>query len=119
MSVVQVLGWLLLGAEVWIACPILYLCLLSVSAVLNARKQKTENTSSSSDSVSSYANFVILVPSHDEEVMLGTLLKSLSQLAYPREQYTVCIVADNCTDSTAELARATGWVRVYERFDVV
>ena len=26
-------------------------------------------------------------------------------------------MADNCTDRTAEIVRATGWVRVYERFD--
>ena len=49
--------------------------------------------------------------------MLGNLLESLSELAYPKDQYTVYVVADNCTDNTAELARETGWVQVYERFD--
>jgi len=117
MSMLQMLRWFLLAAEVWIAGPVLYLCVLSVSAILNTRNQK--DTSPSSDSTSSYTNFAILVPAHNEEVTLGTLLDNLSQLAYPKDQYTVYVVADNCTDNTAELARKTGWIRVYERFDPV
>jgi len=112
MPVLQVLRWALLAAEVWIAVPILYLCILSVSAILTAKKRNSEAISPSSQ-----ANFVILIPAHNEEAILGNLLGSLSKLAYPKDLYTVFVVADNCTDNTAELVRATGWVRVYERFD--
>lgn len=49
--------------------------------------------------------------------MLGALLESLAALNYPRDRYTVYVIADNCTDGTALLARAAGWVRVYERAD--
>ena len=65
----------------------------------------------------SILNFAILVPAHNEIDVLGTLLRSLAVLDYPQDHYAVYVVADNCTDTTAELARATGWVQVYERFD--
>src|SRR5438046_2319517 len=110
----QVLRWLLLAAQVWIGGPILYLCVLSISAILTTQKRQTEDSSSSAHLSS---NFALLIPAHNEEAILGTLLESLSMLVYPQDRYTVYVVADNCTDNTAELARATGWVRVYERFD--
>ncbi|MBV8718290.1 MAG: glycosyltransferase [Chloroflexi bacterium] len=60
--------------------------------------------------------FAVLVPAHNEEALIGRLLESLAQMQYPREQYDVCVVADNCTDATASIARAAG-ARVYERVD--
>ena len=61
--------------------------------------------------------FAILVPAHDEEALIGRLLSSLNQLEYPRDLFDVCVVADNCRDSTATRAAASG-ARVYERFDL-
>lgn len=116
MLVLQVFRWLLLAGEVWIAVPVLYLCILSISAILTAKKRKATDTKSSSQ-VSPHTHFAILIPAHNEEAILGILLDSLSMLAYPKDMYAVCVVADNCTDRTAELARTVGWVRVYERFD--
>jgi glycosyltransferase involved in cell wall biosynthesis len=117
MLVLQVFRWLLLAGEVCILGPILYLCVLSVSAVLNARRYEEAHRKSSAEEVYSYANFVILIPAHNEEVILGILLENLTQLAYPEDRYTICVVADNCTDRTAELARGYENVRVYERFN--
>jgi len=114
MPFLQVLRWILLAAEIWIAGPILYLCILSVSATLAAKKRNQENTHSLA---SSRLDFAILVPAHNEEAILGILLESLSALEYPKDLYTVYVVADNCTDRTAELVRATEGVHLYERFD--
>jgi cellulose synthase/poly-beta-1,6-N-acetylglucosamine synthase-like glycosyltransferase len=60
--------------------------------------------------------FAILVPAHNEEVLIGRLLHSLGLLDYPGERFDVCVVADNCSDSTAAIARAAG-ARVFERVD--
>jgi len=118
MLALQVLRWLLLTAEVCLAGPVLYLCVLSFAAVTTAKRRKVEVAGSSSQP-SLPARFAILLPAHDEEAVLGTLLGSLAELDYPKGSYTVYVVADNCTDSTAEVAQATGWVHVYERFDEV
>jgi cellulose synthase/poly-beta-1,6-N-acetylglucosamine synthase-like glycosyltransferase len=60
--------------------------------------------------------FAIVIPAHNEEALLGRLLASLRRLDYPRERFDVYVVADNCSDHTAALARAQG-ACVYERFD--
>lgn len=62
--------------------------------------------------------FAILVPAHNEEKLLPALLASLSQLHYPRQLFSIHVVADNCIDETAAIARAAG-ATVHERFDLV
>ena len=62
--------------------------------------------------------FALLVPAHNEEKLLPALLANISQLDYPRHLFTLVVVADNCTDQTAALARAAGAI-VYERVDHV
>jgi cellulose synthase/poly-beta-1,6-N-acetylglucosamine synthase-like glycosyltransferase len=116
MLALQILRWLLLVVEVCIAIPIFYLSVISISAILSTKKRKFKHVTTPS-CTPSITNFAILIPAHNEEIMLDNLLNSLSTLAYPKGQYTVYVVADNCTDRTAELACATGWVHVYERFD--
>ena len=61
-------------------------------------------------------SLALLVPAHDEESTIGRLLESTRALEYPSALFEVCVVADNCTDRTAEVARAAG-ARVEERFD--
>ncbi|MNR86253.1 Beta-monoglucosyldiacylglycerol synthase [compost metagenome] len=56
----------------------------------------------------------ILVPAHNEEKVIGPLLESLSQQHYPEHFVTCFVVADNCRDATAEVARAHG-AEVFER----
>src|SRR5579884_2599725 len=117
MFALQTFKRLLLLAQIWLAAPILYLCILSVSAILTAKKRRAATTRVSSALASPQFHFAILIPAHNEEVMLGNLLENLFALDYPKEFYSVYVIADNCTDRTAELARTTGWVQVYERFD--
>lgn len=52
--------------------------------------------------------FLILVPAHDEEVVIGALVDNLMNLDYPQELYDVYVIADNCSDATAAIARAGG-----------
>jgi cellulose synthase/poly-beta-1,6-N-acetylglucosamine synthase-like glycosyltransferase len=60
--------------------------------------------------------FLILIPAHNEEKLITTVLENLGQLDYPTSLYAVHVVADNCTDQTANLARAAGAI-VHERFN--
>ncbi len=54
------------------------------------------------------ARFLILVPAHNEESVIGDIIDNLLTMDYPRELYDFYIIADNCTDRTAEVARAAG-----------
>ncbi len=54
------------------------------------------------------SRFLVLVPAHNEERVIGDIIKNLQQMDYPRELYDFYIIADNCTDNTAEVAREAG-----------
>lgn len=60
--------------------------------------------------------FALIVSAHDEEAVIGNMVESLKQLDYPKDAYDIFIIADNCTDATADEARKAGAI-VYERFD--
>ncbi|MEG0511933.1 MAG: glycosyltransferase [Clostridia bacterium] len=52
--------------------------------------------------------FLVLVPAHNEEAVIGDIIDNLDHMEYPRELYDFYILADNCTDKTAEVARGLG-----------
>jgi len=60
--------------------------------------------------------FDVIVPAHDEAAGIAATVASLRGLDYPRDRFRVIVVADNCTDDTAQRARAAGAV-VRERHD--
>ena len=60
--------------------------------------------------------YAILIAARNEKNVIGNLLDSISKQDYPSELLTTFVVADNCTDNTAEIARKHGAV-CYERFD--
>lgn len=55
-----------------------------------------------------------LVVAHDEERVIADLVESLLSQRYPRERFGVFVVADNCSDRTADRAREKG-ASVFER----
>ncbi len=60
--------------------------------------------------------FAIVIPAHDEESGIIGTLASCKDLDYPDGSYDIVVIADNCSDSTADLCRNFG-VEVLERFD--
>lgn len=60
--------------------------------------------------------YAILIPARNEEAVIGNLIKSIKKQKYPQELLTIFVVADNCTDETAEVARQHGAI-CYERFN--
>ncbi|MCB1154467.1 MAG: glycosyltransferase [Deltaproteobacteria bacterium] len=58
--------------------------------------------------------FVVMIPAHDEEKNIRTTIQSALQQDYPKDRVRVVVLADNCTDGTATVAREMG-VEVMER----
>lgn len=52
--------------------------------------------------------FALVIPAHNEELSIQRTLESVMALDYPRDRYDVVVVADNCEDRTAAIARAIG-----------
>ncbi len=62
------------------------------------------------------ATAAILIPAHNEEKIIGATLKSLLNQLQPGD--FILVVADNCTDGTADVARQFG-ASVVERHDTM
>ena len=60
--------------------------------------------------------FMAIIPAHNEAAVVANLVKSLKEQNYPKELLDIYVIADNCTDNTAEIAKEAGAI-VYERFD--
>lgn len=60
--------------------------------------------------------FVVLIPGRNEQDQVHMPIRSALASSYPASQRRVVVVADNCSDATADRARAEG-VEVWERTD--
>lgn len=60
--------------------------------------------------------FHLIIPAHNEEQLLEEVLSRLTKLEYDQTLYNIVVVADNCVDSTAAIAKRCN-VRCLERFD--
>ena len=52
--------------------------------------------------------YAILIPARNEETVIGNLINSIKKQDYPQDLITIFVVADNCTDNTAQIAREKG-----------
>lgn len=61
-------------------------------------------------------SFAVLICGRNESAVIGDLLDSINNQTYDSSLITTFVMADNCTDNTAEVAKKYGAV-VYERFN--
>lgn len=64
-----------------------------------------------------HVRIAVVVPAHNEASIVATTVKSLLCVDYPRSRRRIIVVADNCTDDTATVAREAG-AEVIERHDL-
>ncbi|MDX9871920.1 MAG: glycosyltransferase family 2 protein [Clostridia bacterium] len=103
----QPLDVIMMPVQFLLSFAALYFFILGMAGLVHFR---------SSGSHQPQKRFAVIVPAHNEEVVIGPLIENLLALDYPRELYNVFVIADNSTDSTAQTAREHGAI-VYERFD--
>ena len=96
-------------ALIWITTIFwIYQFAISICALINFKdKPLLENKNH---------RFMAIIPAHNEENVVENLIKSLKKQDYPKELYDIYVIADNCTDKTAQIAKNAGAI-VYERFD--
>lgn len=113
MAVMRILRAAAAGGRVAIAVVALYLSLLTGAAWWWRLRATGAGPNAPAGP---QRRFAILIPAHDEERLIGRTLQSLANQDYPPERFDVHVVADNCTDATAVIARTSG-VAVHERTD--
>lgn len=87
-----------LGA--WLMVMLVYQMYLTLFGFKRATKDYQDHDPAS--------RFLVLVPAHDEEAVIGDIIENLQSMDYPKELYDFYIIADNCTDHTAQVARSHG-----------
>ncbi|MGE4352787.1 MAG: glycosyltransferase family 2 protein [Oscillospiraceae bacterium] len=60
--------------------------------------------------------YAVMIAARNEEQVIKNLIDSITAQDYPSRLIDVFVVADNCTDGTAETARSAG-AEVWERYD--
>jgi len=95
----------MIPCQIILALVAIYFFILGISGLVQVRIP---------NSYQPQKRFSVIIPAHNEELVIGPLLDNLMVLDYPKELYDVFVIADNCNDSTAELARNHGAL-VYER----
>ena len=60
--------------------------------------------------------YAFLIAARNEEKVIANLLNSIKAQNYPSEKVDVYVVADNCSDKTAQISRQNGAI-VFERFN--
>ena len=99
---------LLLVLSALVALCSFYLLFLALASCFARRRRPAARTART--------HFAILIPAHDEELVIGQLLASTGALAYPADRFTVHVVADHCRDRTVAIARQHA-CRVHEHTD--
>lgn len=60
--------------------------------------------------------YAVLISARNESAVIGNLIHSIKVQNYPQELIDIFVVADNCTDNTAEIAEEAG-ATVFRRFN--
>lgn len=60
--------------------------------------------------------FAVVIPAHNEDRVIGPLIDSLKAQDYPTSLFDIHLIADNCTDHTADVGRNHG-ATVHVRMD--
>ena len=89
--------------------PYLGLILLTALAALYSRRAARKPDAPRT-------RFLVVIPAHDEESGIAATVRSCLSLEYPEGLFEVLVIADNCSDDTASIARQQG-ATVVERQD--
>ncbi len=61
-----------------------------------------------------FHKFGVIIAARNERTVIGHLIQSIQNQNYPKDKLDVIVIADNCTDDTADICRDLGAI-VYER----
>src|SRR5690242_5118804 len=85
----------------------IYYLVLSLFGIIRIKDKKV---------VKPEKSFALIVAAHNEESVIQDIVESLKRLDYPKELFDIFVIADNCTDKTAQKAKEKGAI-VYQRAD--
>ena len=96
---------------VFITLTIFYLYQFIYVAVVLFKKHKERQ-----HTLCPFHRYGVVIAARNESMVIGNLIRSIQNQTYPSKLIDIFVVADNCTDKTAAVAREHGAI-CYERFD--
>lgn len=95
---------------------VIYLVVTTVAAAVGTRSRAATASCGTGPANGSELRLTVLIPAHDEELVIAATLESLRTQDYPHHKFDVVVIADNCSDATALIAVTAG-ARVLQRLD--
>ncbi|MDD3213418.1 MAG: glycosyltransferase family 2 protein [Eubacteriales bacterium] len=96
-TVIGVINWLM---TLWLVLIIFYQLYISVFGFKRSTRDYEDHDPK--------LKYLVLVPAHNEEQVISGIVENLQSMDYPKELYDFYILADNCEDQTAAIARRMG-----------
>ena len=102
-----IIEFLIKSLLILLALPAGYLLMSTIASYFFKKEEPINNQ---------FLNIGVLIPAHNEEEGIKRTLENILASDYPANRFEIFVIADNCTDSTAQSAREAG-AQVFERFD--
>jgi cellulose synthase/poly-beta-1,6-N-acetylglucosamine synthase-like glycosyltransferase len=101
------MDYVMIPAQILFSLVAAYFFILGIAGLFQIRSSKLAKPQNV---------FAVIVPAHNEEMVIGPLVDNLIALDYPKEMFDVFVISDNSNDLTAKTASEHGAI-VYERFN--
>ena len=98
MATLDIFSYALVGIALLLLVPVALLLVEVVAALLPGK--------ATAPTTAAVPHLAVLVPAHDEATVIGEMLLNIAAELAPGDR--LIVVADNCTDVTAEIARSHG-----------
>ncbi|OPY05233.1 MAG: Beta-monoglucosyldiacylglycerol synthase [Syntrophorhabdus sp. PtaB.Bin184] len=96
-SIISILWIPVLG---YLTFSVFYYVFLAITYFVTGDKKETD--------YSPGRRYLLLIPAHNEEAVIGRILESVKRVKYNPKDFETYVIADNCTDRTAEIAGQLG-----------
>lgn len=104
----SILIWILANFKWGIIFMCSYLILIALGNLLPRPKVRPSPPST---------RFAIVIPAHNEERVIGDLIRNLKAMDYPKELFDIYVICDRCTDRTPEIVREEGAVALIKEHE--
>jgi cellulose synthase/poly-beta-1,6-N-acetylglucosamine synthase-like glycosyltransferase len=104
MILLACLAW---AIGLFVIVPVLYRSVFALSYLTRPR-------SAAPAGKASHRRYAVLIPAHNEELLIDAVIESVRSTSFPQGQIFIHVIADNCTDATADRVRMRG-EQVHER----
>lgn len=106
----SILIFILVFFFLYVAAFTLYFATIVVCSMLKPKNKNEETTSD-------YKNLIVIIYSHNNEKTIVKLLEQLNKQNYPKGNYQIHIILDNCTDNSSNKLEFVGGAKLWRLTD--